>query len=262
MNEITLTPRELPSLGIEAETITPDAFAGKELKEIKKLVVFYGNEEAAIRDFFQVQGVAAEKASDIRIIIEGNVALVKRIGQGMSAGEIKVKGNVGMYLGTEMRGGRIIIQGSIGPFAGQRMRGGELVIRGNAGNYLGSSYRGDWRGMRGGVITVEGNAGCENGEFMIGGKIHIKGNCGPFVGIHMKKGLIVIDGDAGDRVGAQMLSGNIIVNGKTGSMLPSFKFEGEEAEVSIDGDKFQGPFLKYRGDMAERRSKGRVYLRK
>lgn len=262
MKEITLTPRELPSLGIEAETITPDAFAGREIEEIKKLAVFHGNEKTALGDFFHVQGEASEKASDIRIIVEGDAALVKRIGQGMSAGEVRVKGNAGMYVGAEMRGGKIIVDGSIGPFAGQRMRGGELLIRGDAGNYLGASYRGDWRGMRGGVIIVEGNAGSENGEFMVGGKIHIKGKCGPYAGIHMRKGLIIIDGDAGDRVGAQMLGGNIIVNGKAGSLLPSFKFEGEEGEVSIDGDKFQGPFLEYRGDRAERRAKGTVYIRK
>ncbi len=262
MKEIILTPRDLPSIGIEADTLTPDAFAGKEIAELKKLVVFHGNEKAVLGDFFLLKGGTADKASDVRIVIDGDASLVKRIGQGTSAGEIRVKGDAGMYVGADMRGGRIIIEGSVGPFAGQRMRGGELLIKGSAGNYLGASYRGDWRGMRGGMIIVEGDAGSENGEFMVGGKIHVKGNCGPFAGVHMRKGLIIIDGDAGDRVGAQMLGGNIIVKGKAGSLLPGFKFEGEEDEVSIDGDDFQGPFLKYLGDRAELRSKGTIYIRK
>lgn len=261
MKEIILTPKNLPSMGIEAETITPTAFADKGIDEIKELIVFNGNEKAALGDYFDVEG-ETEKASDLRIIIKGDASRVKRIGQGMGEGEIRVKGDAGMYVGTEMRGGRIIIEGSVGPFAGQRMSGGELLIKGDAGNYLGASYRGDWRGMRGGVILVEGDAGSENGEFMVGGKIHIKGNCGPFPGVHMRKGLIIIDGVAGDRLGAQMLGGSIIVNGKASSILPSFKFEGEEAEIGINGDSFEGPFLKYSGDRAELRAKGVLYIKK
>lgn len=262
MKEVTLTPRKQPALSLEAEAITPDAFAGKGLKEIEELEVFYGNKKALLGEYYDVRGGGAETPSDTRIVVAGDSSRVKRIGQGMSAGEIVVKGDAGMYVGAEMRGGRLIVEGSVGPFAGQRMEGGELVIKGSAGNYLGASYRGDWRGMRGGVITVERDAGSETGEFMIGGKIHIKGDCGPFAGVHMRKGLIVIDGVVGDRVGAQMLGGTIVVNGKTRSLLPSLKLEGEEAEVSINGDRLKGPFLKYKGDLAELRAKGVLYVKK
>jgi|TARA_B100001964_G_C14255874_1_gene612417 formylmethanofuran dehydrogenase subunit C len=261
MKEIVLIPEELPKIGLEADTISPDFFANKKIKEINNLSVFCGNEKLTLGDFFDIKGTVGQRISDIKIIIQGDVSLVKRIGQGMSGGEILIKGNAGMYVGAEMKGGTIVVEGDIGSFSGQRMRGGHFIIKGNAGNYLGASYRGDWRGMRGGEITVDGNVGSETGEFMVGGKIHIKGNCGPFIGIHMTKGLIIIEGDADKRVGAQMVGGTILVNGKT-EMLPSFKLEGDESNLNINGAKFNGPFLKFKGDMAEMHSKGTVYIRK
>jgi formylmethanofuran dehydrogenase subunit C len=262
MKEITLTLRKIPALGLEAEVITPDSFAGKEIREIEELEVQYGNKKLPLGEFFTVSGTGAAEAEQLRIVLEGDLSKVKWIGHGMKAGEILVKGNVGMYVGAEMRGGRIVVEGNASSFAGQQMRGGELIIRGDAGNYLGSSYRGDWRGMRGGVIVVEGSAGSENGEFMMGGKIHIKGDCGPFAGLHMKKGLIVIEGSTSGRVGAQMLGGNIVIKGSVKSMLPSFKLLGEEHSPSINGEAFEGTYLKYSGDHAEPRAKGFVYVRK
>jgi formylmethanofuran dehydrogenase subunit C len=262
MKQITLTLRKPPALGLEAENISPDVFAGKSKDEIGDLTVFHGTKEHPLTDFFNVDGSAAEKPEDTRIVVEGDLSKVKRVGQGMTAGEILIKGNVGLYVGAEMRGGRIVVEGDAGAFAGQQMRGGELIIRGNAGNYLGSSYRGNWRGMRGGTIIVEGSAGSENGEFMLGGKIHIKGDCGPFVGLHMKKGLIVVEGAVPGRAGAQMIGGTIVVNGRVDNMLPSFKLLGERENVSIDGETFEGVYLEYSGDHAEPRAKGRLYLRK
>lgn len=262
MKEITLTLRKPPSLALEAEVITPDSFAGREIEEIKALEVHYGNEELPLGEFFDVHGSRVVDAGELRIILAGDAGRVKWVGHEMSTGEILINGNMGMYVGANMQGGRIIVEGDADSFAGQQMRGGELIIRGNAGNYLGSSYRGDWRGMRGGVIIVEGNAGSENGEFMMGGKIHIKGDCGSFPGIHMKKGLIIIDGTAAGRVGAQMLGGNIVVNGGVANMLPGFKLIGEEASLNVDGEVFAGTYLKYSGDHAEPRAKGKVYVRK
>lgn len=262
MREVLLTLRKPPLLSLEAENISPSVFAGKSRKEIEELQVLYGAVEHPLKDFFKVEGSAAENAEETRIIVEGDLSRVKRIGQGMKAGEILVKGSAGLYVGAEMRGGKIIVEGDAGDFSGQRMRGGELVIKGNAGNYLGATYRGDWRGMRGGTITVEGGAGSENGEFMVGGKIHIKGDCGPFIGLHMKKGLIIVDGAVPRRAGAQMIGGTIVINGRVGEMLPSFVLKDEKENISIDGETFEGVYLRYSGDHAEPRAKGVVYLKK
>jgi formylmethanofuran dehydrogenase subunit C len=262
MKEITLTPKEQPRAGLEAEVITPDVFAGKEIKDIKALEIFYGNRKGKLGDFFKVSGSKVDNAEDLRIVINGDVSRTKRIGEAMTAGEIIIRGNVDMYVGARMNGGKIIVEGNANSFAAQQMRGGELVVRGNCKDCLGSAYRGDWKGMKGGVITVEGDAGSEIGEFMSGGKIIVKGNAGAFAGVHMKGGLVVVEGNASGRVGAQMIGGNIVVKNTLDSLLPGFKFEAEEKNVKINEEEFKGTFLKYSGDHAEQNAKGVLYLAK
>lgn len=258
MKEIILTPKDLPAVGLIAETIKPDAFAGKDTGEIASLEIFCGNQLKKLGDFFEVSGKSADDAGEIRIAIKGDISKVKMVGKGMKAGEIVIEGNVGMYVGEEMRGGKIEVKGNADSFAGQTMRGGELVIKGNAGDYLGAAYRGDWRGMRGGEILVEGNAGVETGLFMVGGKIKIKGDCGTFAGVHMKKGLIIIGGSTPKRAGAEMTGGNIVLMGDT-KLLPTFTPEKEEKDIEIDGEKLKGTFQIYSGDHAERNTKGTFY---
>ena len=261
MKEVTLTPLK-PKVWLEAEVIKPEVFAGKDIKAIRELEVFMGNQQVRLKDFFEVSGSVAGSPKEVKIVIAGDASRTKRIGQGMGAGEILIKGSAGMYVGARMTGGKIIVEGDADSFAGQQILGGELIIKGNASDYLGSSYRGDWRGMKGGVIVVGGNAGGGCAEFMLGGKIHIKGNCGPFAGMHMKKGLIVIEGNVPGRVGAQMTGGSIVVNGRIASLLPGFKFEKEEENIEIEGEKFEGRYLKYSGDHAERQAKGTLYANK
>lgn len=262
MKEIVLTPKQQPQEGLEAEVINPAIFAGKSMDEIRALQVFHGNRTAQLSDFFGISGSKVDKAEDLKIVIDGDVSRTKRIGEGMREGEILVKGAVDMYVGNRMRGGRITVEGNADSFAALEMRGGELNIKGNCRDYLGSAYRGNWRGMRGGSITVGGNAGSEIGAYMMGGRIHVKGNAGPFAGVHMKKGLIIIEGNVPGRVGPQMIGGNIVVKGSAGKILSGFFPEGEEKDVKIDGETFNGEYLKFSGDHAERNSKGVLYIGK
>jgi formylmethanofuran dehydrogenase subunit C len=262
MGEIVLKVKEQPKVGLEAEVIKPEEFAGRTIEEIKELPVFCGNRASKLGDFFEVSGSKTDNAEELKIVIDGDVSRTKRIGEKMFTGEIVIKGNAGMYVGAWMSGGKITVEGNVDSFAGLQMRGGELIIKGNAGDYLGASYRGDWRGMSGGKIIVEGDAGKEVGVFMSGGEIHVKGNCGAFAGVHMKKGLIVIGGDAAERLGAEMKGGNIVVLGSTVGMLPSFKLEGEVSDLKLDGGEFLGKFKKYVGDFAEGQTvKGTVYCK-
>lgn len=259
MKEIILKPREQPEVGLIADTIKPDLFAGKDMSEIKSLEIFCGRQRSKLGDFFEVSGQKVDDADDIRIIIDGDVSKTKMVGKGTKAGEIVIKGNVGMYAGANMRGGKVAVEGDADSFAGQMMRGGELIIKGNAGDYLGASYRGDWRGMKGGTILVNGNAGSEVGVFMVGGRITIKGNCGPFAGVHMKKGLIIIEGTTPNRAGGEMIGGSIVVMGNT-EVLPTFRPEKEEKNVKIDGETLKGTYQIYSGDHAERNAKGALYI--
>ena len=56
METVTITMKNLPTLFLEADTITPDAFAGKTAAEIAKLPVFEGNQEFTLGKYFEVAG--------------------------------------------------------------------------------------------------------------------------------------------------------------------------------------------------------------
>ena len=260
MSEIILTPLDQPEVPLEASSIKPDVFAGKTIEEIKDIEILHGNTPVKLSDFFEVTGESSENPAELKIIIDGDVDRTKRIGEGMNAGEILIKGDVNMYVGAEMKGGKITVEGNAGPWAGQTMIGGELEILGDAGDYVGSSYRGDWRGMQGGTIIVHGNAGNEIGEYMNGGKIIIKGDVNIMTGIHMNNGLIIVEGDAIARVGAEMAGGTIVVKGIVNEFLPGFEYLGVEKDIEVDGQTIPGAFYKFLGDHAIKGAKGTVYV--
>src|SRR5262249_54049131 len=87
---ITLTLRELPSVPLEAETISPDSFAGLGLDAIRALPVFHGKRHLRLDDFFDVEGTASDELE-----IRGELGKVKWIGRGMTRGRIMIAGNVG-----------------------------------------------------------------------------------------------------------------------------------------------------------------------
>ncbi|MGB9936104.1 MAG: tungsten-dependent formylmethanofuran dehydrogenase subunit FwdC [Methanobacterium sp.] len=259
MSEIILKPKAQPQVPLEAENIKPDVFAGKTIDEIKNVEIWFGNETVPLSDFFDVEGESAEDASEIKIIIDGDVSNTKRIGHGMTAGEIVIKGDTSMYVGAEMNGGKIVVEGNAGPWAGRDMKGGELTIMGNAGDYVGSAYRGDWRGMSGGILTVYGNAGNEIAEYMIGGKLVVKGNVTIMPGVHMNGGTLIIEGNVKARTGGEMKGGTIVVKGVIDEFLPGFEFLGVEKNPEIEGEVMQGNYFKFKGDNATKGASGLVY---
>jgi formylmethanofuran dehydrogenase subunit C len=227
MERLTLTPRDVEYLVLEASVITPDAVCGKTLEEIAELPVLEGNTKWPLGRFFTITGKVADAAEDQGIVIDGDVPRVKYIGSKMTAGAVLCKGNVG--------------------------------------DYCGASYRGDWRGMKGGNIVINGNAGVTLGEYMMGGKITVKGNVGINAGIHMGKGIgakdplptIIIHGDSPGRVGAFMTRGNIYVLGTIAVMMPGFSPDGTE-ELEIDGVK--ATFQILNGDHGEK-GRGKLFVR-
>ncbi len=259
MSEIILKPKIQPEVPIEADSLIPDNFAGMGIDEIKKMEIWFGNEKAPVTDFFEVEGETSENTSEIKIIFDGDVGNTKRIGQGMTAGEILVKGNASMYVGSEMKGGKITVEGNAGPWAGRDMEGGELTIMGDAGDYIGSAYRGDWRGMSGGLLTVYGDVGNEIAEFMIGGKMVIKGNVAIMPGVHMNGGTLIIEGNVKARTGGEMKGGTIVVKGKIDEFLAGFEYLGVEKNPEIDGEVMKGNFFKFKGDLATKGAAGTIY---
>lgn len=260
---ISLYPIKEFKLPVVAECINPDVFQGKTINEIGQLEVWEGNKKRKLGELFKVEEVKAEGASTETVItVHGDVSKVRRIGAGMTSGEIIIRGDVGMHLGEEMKGGKITVYGNAGGWAGSMMTGGTIEIHGNAGDYLGAPYRGSIEGMKGGKITVHGNVGSEAGAHMRKGLIKIYGNAGQFVGFRMHDGLIYVQKNCEGRAGACMRDGTIAIGGFMESVLPSFTFEGVRKRVKIEeGEVVETPFYLFIGDLTENGA-GKLYVSK
>jgi len=244
---------------VEAQCISPDVFASKNLDEIAKLPLWEGNRQRTLGELFEVDGEPTKKPDELCIHVHGDVSKVARVGSGMSTGEITVSKDAGVHLGEEMKGGKITVGGSVDSWLGAMMTGGTIEVKGNASNYVGAAYRGSVKGMRGGTIIIHGNAGNELGCFMRKGLIKVYGSTAQFAGVHMKDGAILVMGDSDSRAGAEMTGGKIIVNGKVTEILPTFTIDGVKAKVKVNGDEVSGPFYLFVGDRAEN-GEGKLYV--
>jgi formylmethanofuran dehydrogenase subunit C len=256
---ILLRPKNAFKVPIDAECITPDAFATKTMEEIKVLEVWEGNKKRLLDELFEISGDSDKTANEVSIQIVGDLRKVKRIGEGMSSGEITIEGDVGLHLGEKMKGGKITVSGNSDSWLGAMMKGGIITVKGNTGDYVGAAYRGSTKGMRGGTIIIHGNAGNEVGCFMRNGLIKIHGNAGQFVGMHMHDGTIFVQGDSEGRAGASMTGGKIVLSGYTASVLPTFSIDDIKKKVKVDSEEVQGPFYLFTGDNAEKGG-GKFYI--
>ncbi|TFG06276.1 MAG: formylmethanofuran dehydrogenase subunit C [Promethearchaeota archaeon] len=254
MAEIKLKLKKQPEVPIEAESITPDNFAGKSSADIKKIPIYHGSEIAKLEDFFSISGKSGE-LNELTIIIDGELSMIKRIGEKMTGGEIIINGDVGMHVGNQMSGGKITVNGNADDWAGAMMKGGELEINGDAGNYVGAAYRGYWKGMMNGKIVVKGKVGVES-LLWANGSIPAKrfptlicGSAGSFLGIHNHGATIIVEGDVDRCAGADQIKGTIVVKGKVSRLLPSYVKIGEVKEIELfNGEKIKGKFIEYSGD--------------
>jgi len=257
---ITLYPKYSFTVPVEAECINPDLFAEKSVKEIARLQVWEGNQKRTLAELFKISH-KDDSPEKVTIKVCGNVGKVRRIGTKMSTGEIIIESDSGMHLGEEMKGGIITVSGNADSWTGSMMRNGTIEIKGNAGDYIGAPYRGSTQGMSGGMIIIHGNAGNEVGCYMRNGLIKINGNVGQFAGIHMKNGTIYVKGDSEGRAGAQMLEGKIAISGHIPSVLPTFTIDTISPSTKINGEKIEGPFYRFIGDLAEN-GNGKLFVSK
>jgi formylmethanofuran dehydrogenase subunit C len=257
---ISLTPKYNFKFPVEGKNISPDVFKGKSVKEIESLEIWEGNRKRTVGELFEISAVGVS-SDDFTIKIEGNIGSVRNVGADMSMGNIIVDGDVGMHLGEAMSGGMITVSGNAGSWAGSRMKGGTIEIKGNAGDYIGAAYRGSTDGMSGGTIIIHGDAGHEVGCFMKGGLIKILGNVGIFAGIHMRKGTIMVKGTSMGRAGAQMTNGKIVLAGQSEDVMPTFTIEEIKGKVKVNGEKIEGPFYRFTGDLADN-GKGKLFVSK
>lgn len=257
--EFILRPKKVFRAPIDAHSVAPDALVAKTMEEIESLEVWEGNKKRMLGELFEITEENSELLAEVRIRIVGDLRKVKRIGEGMTKGEIIIEGDVGSHLGEKMKGGNITVSGSAGSWLGAMMKGGSISVKGNAGDYVGAAYRGSPKGMRGGTITIHGNAGSEIGCFMRNGLIKIDGNAGQFVGMHMHEGTVLVQGNSEGRAGASMTGGKIVLSGCTVSVLPTFSIDDVKKKVKVDNEEVQGPFYLFTGDNAEKGS-GKLYV--
>ncbi len=258
---ITLRLKKELKVPINAENISPDIFAGKSLDMIAKLQLWEGNRKRSLKDIFEIEDKTGETTKEVIIQLFGDLSKVRRIGAGMTDGEIMVHGEVGMHLGEEMKGGKITVEGNAGSWAGSTMRNGTIEVKGNTGDYTGGAYWGSSKGMRGGTIIIHGSAGAEVGCHMRKGLIKIYGDAEQFVGIHMRDGAIVVHGNADDRAGAYMTGGKIILCNQVSSVLPTFTIGSIKNKAKANGEEIKGPFYLFVGDLAEH-GNGKLYVSK
>ena len=90
METVTITMKNAPALYLEADTISPDAFAGKTAAQIGELPVFEGNTPSTLGKYFTVAGNAGATAADTKIVVKGDVSKVKYIGFKMTGGELVI----------------------------------------------------------------------------------------------------------------------------------------------------------------------------
>lgn len=242
--------RENPYIPIEADEIIPKNFINKD----QKLSVWRGNRKVPLEEVFtkRIEGLASY-AKDITVVISGDSGRIKRVGEYMEAGTIRIEGDIGMHCGDFMSGGTIEIEGNADAWLGREMTGGTIVCRGSAGDYCGSGYRGEKKGVRGGTIEVFGDVGDFSAEALSGGTVVVHGNAGDLCGVEMKDGTLVIHGNV-SRVCGNMKGGTCTVFGTVSEMLPTFAYIGttRDAESGITLTEFSG-------DVANR-GKGRLLV--
>ncbi len=265
IQKVKLTPKGEIDIMVEAESISPDSFAGKSESDLCEIAVWQGPREAKLAEFFDIESWDEETTDDgdgtAEILIDGDVSRVKRIGQRMTKGKIEIMGSAGMHLGSEMAGGEIRVKGNASPWAGMNMRGGRLEVGGDAGDHAGSAYRGSWRGMSGGKILIRGNARSQLGGGMSGGEIVVEGSVENFCGIRQNGGLILVGKDAVRGVGAEMTGGTIAVLGKIQNFTPGFVQAGSERNPALGDRTLEGKFSKFLGDYAiSKNPKGVLYV--
>ncbi len=274
---MSLTLTKEPDLPIEADTITPNHFAGKSIEEIGKLQVLQGNQFLALEDFFKISGDAGDTPDETEITVSGDLRKVKMIGKGMNGGKITIEGDAGMYLGAEMIAGRIHVKGSVGPWAAAEMQGGNIQIEGDAGDRLCAGYRGSIEGMSGGRVYVAGNVGREMASHMRKGFIAVKGNVEELAAAKMKGGSIIVCGNLGERAGVGATKGMIFALGKVDSLMPTYLFSGtserefthyylryltsRRPDFMSESIPTSEKWTKYMGDFAEGSPKQEIFVR-
>jgi formylmethanofuran dehydrogenase subunit C len=224
---MTFSLRAPPAQRLDLSPLTPQILAGKRAAEIERIELGTTRVRVMAGDVFRIR-----KGDPATIIIEGGIARFDRVGMSMTAGAIRVEGEVGVEAGRLMSGGQLTIRGDAGPFAGSGMTGGTLEIEGDAGERLGGPLSGETVGMSGGLLHVHGDAGPRAGDRLRRGFILVEGRAGAYAGSRMIAGTLAIGGEADDLPGYLMGRGTILLGRGATLFSPTFGDCGEHELVA------------------------------
>jgi len=206
---LVLTPRvraDSGPLSLDVEGMVPERLAGLPADAVRRLEVLADGRPCGLGDIFSVAG----SADDMAVEWAGDCGRVHRVGAGMRAGVVRVRGSVGRHAGAGMAGGRLEVGGDAGDWLAAGMTGGEVLVDGAAGDGVAAALPGDDIGMNGGIVAVNGAAGCLAGARMRRGLVGIGGGCGEAAAFEMRAGTVVVAGPVGRRSGTGMRRGSLV----------------------------------------------------
>ena len=168
-----------------------------EEKNLGKITVLYNNKEYKLKELFKIK---IQKSDKNELIIFGMNRNCDYLGWKWKRGILRIKSDVGSFLGVQMIDGKIIVEGSCGHHAGSAITGGKIFIESNAQDFVGSPLLGSKIGMNGGLIVIYGKAG-------------------NFLGLQMRRGVILVAKDVGDNCCNNMIAGTVILKQHFGKQL-------------------------------------------
>ena len=166
-------------------------------KILGKTTVLFKNKEYKLKELFSIQVQESDKNE---LIIYGMNGNCDYLGWKWKKGILRIKSDVGSFLGVQMINGKIIVEGSCGHHVGSEITGGKILIKSNVQDFVGSPLPGSKIGMNGGLIVVNGKAG-------------------DFLGLQMRRGVIFVCKDVGNNCCNNMIAGTVILKKNFGNQL-------------------------------------------
>ncbi|CAB3749151.1 formylmethanofuran dehydrogenase subunit C [Paraburkholderia humisilvae] len=233
MSTTTLRVRAAPGFRVDGSALLPVAFAAQSTEELARIVLHAGNHRCAVGDLFDISRSARQTESDAppRLILEGDVQWLDRIGAHLAEGHLHVTGVAGDYAGLRMTGGALHIDGHAGAFTGCEMRGGQLTVAGNTGDFAAGALPGDIEGMTGGTLAIGGDAGARVGDRMRRGVVLVGANAGDFAASRVVAGTICIAGRSGAHPAYGMRRGTLLLLHEPERIPPTFAEGGHGFDV-------------------------------
>lgn len=195
MNQITLTLQNALTCPVDFSQVRLDQLADKSEDEIYRTELHSDAPGISIGDHWKVAVETYDDQASPRLVLQGDHAMIHRLGHQHRGGDILIEGNIGASCGSCMTGGSIFVNGDagdgLGAPTGSRgvgMNGGVLRVTGNAGDFVGHR-------MRRGEIFVEGNAGDGLASWQVAGTIHVGGKIGRNVAFGMRRGTLILENE-------------------------------------------------------------------